>query len=109
MKIEYFPFSEQFKVNMLLGNKTKTSRNKKYGNAGDTFKIFGETFTITEIKKEKLDVIKNKYYREEGFFSPIDFENIWIKLHPRKGWEPDKLVFVHSFKKGKINTGQRKL
>jgi hypothetical protein len=91
------PFNERFKEAMLSGKKIKTSRNKKYGTVGETFKIFGGTFEITAIEKKTLQEIAEKHYVEEGCQSPEEFKNIWIKLHPIKGFEGEQEVFVHSF------------
>jgi hypothetical protein len=98
MEIEYFPFSAEFKEVMLNGKKTKTSRNKKYGEAGDTFKAFKKKFTLVEVKKEMLEDIAENYFREEGFETPEEFIKKWKELHTRKGWIPDQLVYVHEFK-----------
>jgi hypothetical protein len=95
----YIPFMKEFEKTMKEGKKTKTSRNKKYGKPGMKFKIFGQEFELTEIKEENLDYIANNFYEEEGFSSPEEFKEIWKKLHPRKGWVPDQVVFIHEFKK----------
>lgn len=107
--IKYFPFGADFKDAMLNGIKTMTSRNKKYGGKGDTFEIFGETFTLLEVFQQSLESIKNNNYKEEGFEKPKEFEDIWVKLHPRKGWIPEQMVYVHRFQKGVIKMGQQTL
>lgn len=99
MEIEKFPFSPEFEKSMLKGIKTKTSRNKKYGEIGDTFTAFGNKFTIVNIEKEKLEKVANEYCVEEGFMKPEEFIEKWNKLHPIKKWDPEQIVFVHSFEK----------
>lgn len=98
MEIDYFPFSPEFKKVMLKGIKTKTSRTKKYGFAGDTFIAFDRQFTLVDVKKEKLKHIAENYFKEEGFESPEGFIEKWKQLHPKKGWDPEQLVFVHDFR-----------
>jgi len=93
------PFKEEFKQALLSGEKTKTSRNKKYGKPGDTFAIFGGTFLIESIEKHPLQKVATQWYAEEGCDSPGAFRDVWIKLHPIKGFEAEKEVFVHTFKR----------
>lgn len=99
MEIKRFPFNLEFEQKMMNGKKTKTSRNKKYGNAGDTFTAFGVEFEIVDVKKETLKKVAEEYYKDEGFDMPGDFIEKWDQLHPRKGWHPEKYVFVHTFKR----------
>jgi N4-acetylcytidine amidohydrolase len=99
MEIKNFPFSKEFENSMICGTKTKTSRNKKYGNIGDTFTAFGKKFTIVNVEKEKLEKVAKEYHADEGFASPDGFIEKWKELHPIKKWDPDHIVFVHSFKK----------
>ena len=95
----YLPFKEEFKGEMLTGGKTCTSRTKKYGKPGDVFERWGAMFKIVEIKKMALQDVADKLYRKEGFFSPVDFIACWEELHPRVGWVPDQIVYVHFFQK----------
>ena len=62
-RILYIPFLEYWKEKMLNGKKTCTSRVRKYGNVGSTFKEFGATFEITDIKEIVLGEVGKKYYR----------------------------------------------
>lgn len=91
------PFKKEFRQALLDGKKTKTSRNKKYGDLGDTFDIFDGVFKITAIEKQPLEKVATQWYAEEGCDSPAAFRDIWIKLHPIKGFEAEKDVFVHTF------------
>jgi len=90
------PFKERFREPMLRGIKCWTSRTKRYGNIADTFEVFGETFVITEISKMKLKAVGDRYL-VEGCESREDFIELWQKLHPRTGFNPEQLVFVHVF------------
>jgi hypothetical protein len=93
------PFLSQFRDPMILGYKTATSRTRRYGKVGDTFHIFGHEFTIYKITKMKLSDIAQAYYRQEGFSRPGEFMDIWMKLHPRKAWNPNQEVYLHRFEK----------
>jgi len=93
------PFKESFRTAMLTDKKTKTSRNKKYGKSGDTFKKFGAVFEIISVEKHPLKKVAEEWFFEEGCLTAEEFKNIWISLHPLKGYEKDKEVFVHTFKR----------
>ena len=93
------PFQPHWQHKMLAGLKTCTSRRKKHGNKGDTFRHFGASFVILTVEKYYLSVIAEYLYKEEGCDSPNEFIKIWTELHPIKGWVPDQKVFVHFFRK----------
>ena len=93
------PFMDEFRQPMILGKKTVTSRNKKYGEPKDTFKNWGIEFRLEWIDYLPLAIVASNYYREEGFNHPDDFVECWGKLHPRKGFIPDHKVYMHKFKR----------
>lgn len=93
------PFNGKFREVMLNGTKTMTSRNKKYGDPGDTFERFEAVFVIKRIQQKNLGDIAANFFIEEGCESPADFMDIWKKLHPRRGWDPDQMVWTHEFQK----------
>lgn len=82
---------------MLEGIKTATTRNRLYGIVGDTFEAFGMTFEIQSHERIELGQVAEKYYKEEGFSFPDQFINCWKEIHPRAGWTPRKMVFLHRF------------
>jgi len=84
---------------MLNGQKTMTSRTKRYGNVGDTFDVFGATFELTDVSKMTLQFVAYGYYQEEGCQFPTDFIDIWERIHPRKGYVPNQVVHTHFFKR----------
>jgi len=98
MKVN-IPFKEQFREVMLSGDKTFTSRTKKMGSYNDTFDVFSATFRINDVCRMKLNTVAYAFYKEEGCKSPDDFINIWEKIHPRKGFDPEQWVFVHIFER----------
>lgn len=100
MKIE-IPFSEEMARMALTNRKFCTSRNKKYGSVGDTFRLeddqsFGD-FEIVAIVRRPLWFVACCWHLAEGFERQGGFIKIWHTLHPKLGWEPDKEVWVHWF------------
>lgn len=93
------PFKKEFKEDMSCQLKTVTSRTKRYGDAGDTFKAFGLNFLIEYVVKLPLWIVAHYLYRAEGFMSPDGFIFCWKKIHPRKGYDPTQVVHVHFFKR----------
>lgn len=96
MKVK-IPFKPDFENALLFGNKTWTSRTKRYGDKGDSFEAFGATFLIEKVFKESLGNIASYHFKEEGCGSRQEFINIWRKIHPRKGFDPSQMVWVHQF------------
>ena len=95
------PFKSKWLHKMVVGTKTCTSRTKAYGKAEDRFRQFGHWFAILLIERQKLSYVAKYLYKEEGCDSPDEFKQIWCKLHPRKGWVDNQVVFVHFFRKEK--------
>lgn len=91
------PFLPQFKNPMLSGQKTITSRTRRYGQTGDTFLAWGETFELLEVTRVLLSSVRNRFYLQEGFPSPEAFEVVWKALHPIRGYDPEQAVYAHSF------------
>ena len=93
------PFRDDMAKAALEGKKNCTSRNKKYGEAGDVFEIQGVGFVLTSVTYHYLNTIADVRYKQEGFDSPDAFIACWKELHPRNGWEPHKQVWLHEFKR----------
>jgi len=93
------PFQPEWKEKLLNGEKTCTSRTKKYGKPNDWFEIFGNSFRIITIVRFPLEDIAKFLYDKEGCDSPDEFKEIWQGLHPRKGWIPEQVVFTHFFRR----------
>ena len=91
------PFKSEFKQLMLSGQKTCTSRYKRYGYAGETFEAFGATFEISGVNRYRLSDVAELMYLAEGFSSPDQFLRMWWKLHPRRDRDMDAFVYTHWF------------
>lgn len=102
MKVK-IPFKQEFRSAMLSDAKTATSRTKRYGKAGDTFDAFGQTFEILQVSKVSLRFVANEYYLDEGCTSDLHFIRVWREIHPRKGFQPDQMVWLHEFKRVEHN------
>lgn len=93
------PFHESMKKAILDGKKICTSRNKRYGKAGDYFILGDNMYFITSVMRHTLDEVALALYKEEGFTSSKEFITMWRKLHPLVGYVPTKKVYVHWFKR----------
>jgi len=93
------PFQERWREAILDGRKVCTSRGKRYGKPGDTFGVFGSEFELLAVAKVSLEDVSNHLFRQEGCRSPEEFQEIWVELHHRKGFAPEKMVYVHWFSK----------
>ncbi len=92
------PFREEFREPMLEGRKTCTSRNRRYGEPGDRFVAFDATFELTAVFQAQLEYVACVLWQEEGVSGPEHFKRVWTELHPRKGWAPEQVVWVHKFR-----------
>ena len=92
------PFLPEFESRMLSGEKTATTRTKKYGDGGDLFPAFGNSFQLTKVDKVYLQDVASTFYIQEGFKTQQEFCDCWIRLHPRKGYQFDQEVYLHQFK-----------
>lgn len=97
MQLRDIPFNVYFEKLMCDGAKTATSRIKRYGYAGDSFKAFGRCFVLTAVDKKPLGEVANHYYQEEGFSSPQEFIDFWNKLHPKKKFQIGWYIYFHQF------------
>jgi len=97
MKIR-LPFYPEFRERMLSGQKTGTSRTRKFGDVGDTFDAFGEVFEIVSVNLMQLGDVKQYHFKHEGFSSPEGFVAIWKRIHPIAGFRPFQKVWYHEFR-----------
>jgi hypothetical protein len=93
------PFKPEMAELSLQGKKHMTTRTRKYGDEGDTFEINGVPFAIMGVGNIPLHRVANKLFESEGFSSREEFIDYWNKLHPRKKYDPDQMVWIHSYMK----------
>lgn len=92
------PFRTQFREALLLEQKSLTARTKRFGSAGDRFQVFGATFELLTVTQVPLSHVA-AHWHEEGCRSEADFIDIWVSLHPKKGYDPLQVVWLHRFMK----------
>lgn len=98
MKQIHIPFQPDMLEAVLSGRKTATSRNRLYGLKDDYFMIGSRKFIITQSSVLPLEYIAENMYSAEGFNSPEDFIKKWKSIHPKAGFKPSALVWLHEFK-----------
>jgi len=98
MSVIEIPFNEWSTERLLSGNKTATSRNKKYGRKGDVFHVQNMSFEIDSIEYIRLMTIAYMHFKEEGATGSQEFINVWTELHPKVGFVPSHKVYFHKFR-----------
>ena len=92
------PFSPEFEERMLSGEKTCTTRSKRYGRSGDWFPAFGKYFVLTEVYSIPLQRAVLFCYKEEGFANSQEFIEFWNSHHVQP-YESSRArpAFIHYF------------
>lgn len=93
------PFLDEFEERLKSGAKTATTRSNAYGAAGDEFTAFGARFRLTEVRRTLLGEVQEKFWAREGCATPAEFEAVWVKLHPRAGFDVKRPVWLHLFER----------
>lgn len=93
------PFTDEMRDAILQGRKTATSRTHRYGHAGDTLDSPAGPIRLVEVRRATLAEVADSHHLEEGFATPEGFRTIWMRLHPRAGWQPEQLVWFHRFER----------
>lgn len=55
-------------------------------------------FEIFSIESRTLEYIRDYLWYAEGTNSPEEFEELWIEIHPRRGFVPADRKYVHWFR-----------
>jgi hypothetical protein len=95
------PFREDMAELITVGRKKCTTRTEKYGDVGDTFPVKWKNITtnlvLTHVEKKSLSFVAQFLHDPEGFENATDFVDIWNEIHPRKGFDPKAVKWVHWF------------
>jgi len=91
------PFNKWSKDKLMKNNKWATSRNKKYGEVGDTFVVDETTYELDFVIKLPLWFIAIELFESEGCLFPNEFREVWAQIHPRKGYVGHQMVWYHHF------------
>ena len=91
------PFNDWSRERLRDGRKSCTSRKKKYGVPGDLFEVGGTTYQITNIEKQSLAHVAVILHDQEGADNHDEFVQVWESIHPKRGYNPTDIVYVHFF------------
>jgi hypothetical protein len=95
------PFREDMALAVISGRKHCTTRTYKMGHVGDVFPVSWEGITrkykLRHIEQRRLDFVAQFLYVPEGFDSATEFIDIWNEIHPRRGFQPEDVRWVHWF------------
>lgn len=97
MTIIKIPFNEWSMERLASGQKTCTTRSKRYGNPGDTFYAGKSLHKIKEVLQFPLWFVRDFLWYQEGAKSPEEFVKIWCGIHPREGLKEEKIGYTHFF------------
>jgi hypothetical protein len=95
---KFLPFRDDMTAAIREGRKWMTSRTKRYGDDGDFVDSPAGPLFLIHVGRRPLSEVAQDFYKAEGFESPEAFEQAWTELHPRRGFQPDDLVWVHTFR-----------
>lgn len=87
---------------ILKGGKHMSRRFRRWGDEGDVFHVRGSTFRFVRITRIRAGDITDEDIRKEGYASRQDFEQMWLKSHPKtvaagKKLEPEQLCWCHEY------------
>ena len=92
------PFRPEIEEPIRSGQKTMTTRTRRYGRLGDTLDTPFGPVRLTGLLYRPLANVRDNFWRAEGVGSAEEFVETWVRLHPRKGFVPEQLVWLHEFK-----------
>ena len=79
------------------GVKTQQRRDGVYGFPGETFDLEGETFIITDLSRQRIGDMTDEHAKAEGYPNLEMYKDIILRMHAGMTWNPDSLVWVHTF------------
>ena len=92
-----FDFDEEWEEPMVHGQKACEARIERY--ASTTFEAFGYPFVITKAEQLALGDISQKWFKQHGFFSPREFQEVWKQRHEGV-FDPEQKAWLHHFRRG---------
>ena len=100
------PFNDWSKARLRANHKNATSRNKRYGNVGDTFTVdcgYSDDryikYELTHVERVTLAFVRDHFYWQEGCHVADMFVDVWNDIHPKKKFVDEQKVWLHYFKK----------
>lgn len=103
---EFIPFRADMLRAVTAGEKTMTTRNRKYGEVGHVLYASrssegtgsGVCIVLTAVERMPLCLVAERYHHQEGFATADAFRAAWAQIHPGAGWNPEHRVWVHTFR-----------
>lgn len=92
------PMNDWSTERLQAGEKTATTRTRRYGEPGDRFEAAGNVYELTHVVKVPLEVVTRDFYDVEGADTPEEFVEVWEDIHHRKGFVADWMVWLHLFR-----------
>ncbi len=80
------------------GVKTQQRRDGVYAWPGEAFELDGVAFVVTDLQRERLGDMTDAHAKAEGYPNLESYRALILSMHPGMTWEPEHLVWVHSFK-----------
>lgn len=94
------PFRDDMLEAIRAGRKSCTARTRRFGEPGDLLDTEGAgTVRLVSVERVFLSEVRVRYWEREGFSSPDDFVRAWNEIHPRRGFDPDQRVWLHTFER----------
>jgi hypothetical protein len=81
----------------IAGTKTQQRRDGVYGLPGEEFSLEGIIFVVTDLARQRLGDMTDEHARAEGYPSLDMYKDIILRMHAGMEWNPDSLVWVHTF------------
>lgn len=87
---------------ILKGGKHMSRRFRKWGDPGDVFRVKGKAFRFFRVERMKVSDITDEDIRKEGYQTREEFDQMWIKSHPKtvaagKTLDMDGLCWSHQY------------
>jgi len=92
------PFNDWSKHRILFGKKRATSRFKKYGKRGDTFRCLKNVYEIAAVERYSLGTVYTQLWEIEGAESESELRQVFKAIHPKRHTD-NLFVWVHFFEK----------
>ena len=91
------PFLPEFHDKVRNGQKTATARSKRYGLPGDRLQGPDCILVLDRVDEVPLREVAQFNFIPEGLASPQEFIASWWRIHPKAGYDPSRLVWLHRF------------
>jgi N4-acetylcytidine amidohydrolase len=87
---------------ILKGGKHMSRRFRKWGDEGDVFHVRGKAFRFFRVARMRVGDITDDDIRKEGYATREEFEQMWVKAHPKavaagKTLQADELCWSHEY------------